>query len=310
MATKRSTPQRGKPLSANGDPPAYPSNNRPAHNPNQPPSKPASTGLSRAAQCALEVQLMYSSRAANYDFEKGGWHATLGQDFVDWLTPIRPGAAILDLACGTGLVALPAARAAGPKGTVVGVDVTPEMLESARAKGTVGGMARVEWVLGDVSVDLMGLEAVGRVVRERGGAEEVGGLLEARGRVMVDVPTEDRTVQFLWYHVLRREVGLECLFDSRWIKGIGSLEDLFENAGLEVVRSRRVKSYVPESWNAKEEMWDVFEKNLAFDTSFAKGGKVQMARKLWPEIWKTGLREDGRLWNGQALYVTIGKKPQ
>ncbi|MGY5884687.1 class I SAM-dependent methyltransferase [Modestobacter lacusdianchii] len=48
---------------------------------------------------------------------------------------VRPGDAVLDAACGTGR-ALPVLRAAtGPAGTVVGVDLTPEMLGEAQRRG-------------------------------------------------------------------------------------------------------------------------------------------------------------------------------
>jgi GMP synthase-like glutamine amidotransferase/SAM-dependent methyltransferase len=48
---------------------------------------------------------------------------------------LAPGQAVLDAGCGTGR-ALPALRAAvGPTGTVLGADLTPEMLRTARAKG-------------------------------------------------------------------------------------------------------------------------------------------------------------------------------
>ncbi len=44
-----------------------------------------------------------------------------------------PGERVLDIACGTGIVARLAAERVGPSGTVVGVDVSPGMLEVARA---------------------------------------------------------------------------------------------------------------------------------------------------------------------------------
>jgi SAM-dependent methyltransferase len=59
----------------------------------------------------------------------------------------RPGGIVVDLGCGTGR-ALPALRAvAGPAATVIGIDVTVEMLEAARAhrRDDAGAL-----VLGDV----------------------------------------------------------------------------------------------------------------------------------------------------------------
>ena len=52
---------------------------------------------------------------------------------------------VLDLACGTGNAAIPAARA---EASVTGLDLTPAMLEAARARGKAAGVT-VEWVEGD-----------------------------------------------------------------------------------------------------------------------------------------------------------------
>ncbi len=53
---------------------------------------------------------------------------------------LRPGATALDLATGTGELALELARAVAPHGKVIGLDLTPEMLTRAREK-----LARSPW---------------------------------------------------------------------------------------------------------------------------------------------------------------------
>lgn len=46
---------------------------------------------------------------------------------------LQPGERVLDVACGTGVVTRMAAEKVGPSGTVAGLDLTPGMLETARA---------------------------------------------------------------------------------------------------------------------------------------------------------------------------------
>ncbi|MDP7038947.1 MAG: arsenite methyltransferase [Myxococcota bacterium] len=48
------------------------------------------------------------------------------------LASLRPGEVVVDLGAGAGLDALIAAEAVGPEGRVIGVDMTPQMLASAR----------------------------------------------------------------------------------------------------------------------------------------------------------------------------------
>ena len=57
---------------------------------------------------------------------------------------------MLDVACGTGLIARLAAEQVGPTGSVVGVDVAPDMIEVARSVPTPDG-ADVEWRVGDAA---------------------------------------------------------------------------------------------------------------------------------------------------------------
>ena len=59
---------------------------------------------------------------------------------------VRAGQRVLDLACGTGVVALTAARM-GARTT--GLDLTPELLERARENAAIAGVD-VDWHLGDV----------------------------------------------------------------------------------------------------------------------------------------------------------------
>jgi arsenite methyltransferase len=57
---------------------------------------------------------------------------------------IDPGSVVLDLGCGAGTDLLIAAQMTGPEGRAVGVDMTPSMLERARASAQAMGLANVE----------------------------------------------------------------------------------------------------------------------------------------------------------------------
>lgn len=58
---------------------------------------------------------------------------------------IRPGDAVLDVACGTGLSTRAAALAVGSAGRVVGLDLNPGMLTMAASRASEAGRAPIEW---------------------------------------------------------------------------------------------------------------------------------------------------------------------
>jgi SAM-dependent methyltransferase len=76
-------------------------------------------------------------------------------------------------------------------------------------------------------------------------AESIGHwaqLLKPGGRMIVDVSTDDKTVQRLWLCDLREAVGLPFVFDENWVTDIQSLERLGVEAGLEIGKSWRTRS--------------------------------------------------------------------
>jgi SAM-dependent methyltransferase len=59
---------------------------------------------------------------------------------------LEPGEAVLDLGSGAGTDSLVAAQMVGPEGRVVGIDMTPEMLDKARRAASELGASNVEFL--------------------------------------------------------------------------------------------------------------------------------------------------------------------
>jgi protein-L-isoaspartate(D-aspartate) O-methyltransferase len=65
------------------------------------------------------------------------------------LAHLQPGQHILDVATGTGIVAIAGARIVGSNGKVIGVDFTPGMLDQARTKIEAAGLQNIELIEAD-----------------------------------------------------------------------------------------------------------------------------------------------------------------
>jgi arsenite methyltransferase len=66
------------------------------------------------------------------------------------IAALKPGERVLDLGSGAGFDAFLAARQVGPAGFVIGVDMTPEMIDRARANALKAGLERVDFRVGDI----------------------------------------------------------------------------------------------------------------------------------------------------------------
>jgi ubiquinone/menaquinone biosynthesis C-methylase UbiE len=65
------------------------------------------------------------------------------------ITGLRAGEFVLDVCCGAGSSALPAARAVGPSGRVIGVDLAETAVQRARERAAAEGLANVEFRVAD-----------------------------------------------------------------------------------------------------------------------------------------------------------------
>jgi arsenite methyltransferase len=66
------------------------------------------------------------------------------------IASIRPGEVVVDLGSGGGLDVFLASRLVGPKGRAIGIDMTPAMIERARANALAGEYQNVEFHLAEI----------------------------------------------------------------------------------------------------------------------------------------------------------------
>jgi ubiquinone/menaquinone biosynthesis C-methylase UbiE len=91
----------------------------------------------------------YDSAADVYDDPANTFWERFGRRTVERLQ-LRTGASVLDVCCGSGASALPAAAIVGPSGAVLGVDLAERLLDNARAKAKARGLGNVQFRVGDM----------------------------------------------------------------------------------------------------------------------------------------------------------------
>jgi ubiquinone/menaquinone biosynthesis C-methylase UbiE len=97
----------------------------------------------------IKAAAAYNAAADHFDDEALGVWAKYGGRTVERLA-LPSGASVLDVGCGTGASAIPAAESVGPNGKVIAVDLAERLLEIARHKAASRNLENIEFRLGDM----------------------------------------------------------------------------------------------------------------------------------------------------------------
>ena len=193
----------------------------------------------------------YGWDLAAHDYERL-WHAQLAeaQATLLALASLAPGERVLDVACGTGLVTFDAARAVGPNGRVLGIDISGGMVDAARQRASERQLSNVSFArmdaetlsLPDASFDVA-LCALGLmyVPDAEQAVREMRRVLRPGGRMVIAVWGErSRCGWWPVFPIVEAEVASEVcpLFFRLGEKG--ALAHLCADAKFEAIEQRRI----------------------------------------------------------------------
>jgi ubiquinone/menaquinone biosynthesis C-methylase UbiE len=186
---------------------------------------------------------------------------------------LTAGETVVDLGSGAGIDALIAARKVGPEGTVIGIDMTPEMLAAARRNAAAAGAEQVDFREGrledlpvdDASVDAVTSNCVINLVPDKSQVfGEIARVLRPGGRLVVsDIVLDGELPDAIRDNVLayvgcvagaeRRERYFEMLEKA----GLGEVEILKDADFLEMTEEAspaEVNSIMEQTGIAREEV--------------------------------------------------------
>jgi arsenite methyltransferase len=163
------------------------------------------------------------------------------------LASLKEGERVLDLGSGGGFDCFLAAKRVGKQGRVIGVDMTPEMLDKARSNARKGSFTNVEFRLGEIenlpladnSVDVVISNCVINLVPNKKRVfEEAFRVLTPKGRLMVS--------DIVLLKKLPKSVQKSAGAYSACISGAEIKDrylDLISKAGFQDVRILQEKTY-------------------------------------------------------------------
>jgi ubiquinone/menaquinone biosynthesis C-methylase UbiE len=157
---------------------------------------------------------------------------------------LQRGEHLLDVACGTGIVARMAAPLISPKGSITAVDINPQMLAIGQAATENSpNHAKIEWREGsamllpfqqlsfDVVLCQQGLQFFANIPRALG---EMWRVLKPGGRVLLSVNQSlvDNPIFASINAIFHRHLEVPVLADGFHWKSSQSLDDLLQRAGF------------------------------------------------------------------------------
>jgi ubiquinone/menaquinone biosynthesis C-methylase UbiE len=97
----------------------------------------------------LKAETTYNAAADHFDDGPLSFWDRYGRRTVEKAS-LLPGASVLDVGCGSGASAIPAALSVGPSGRVIGIDLAQRLLDVARAKSIAQRLNNIEFRRADM----------------------------------------------------------------------------------------------------------------------------------------------------------------
>jgi ubiquinone/menaquinone biosynthesis C-methylase UbiE len=268
-------------------------------------------------QYKQQIADLYSRRSDTYD--RSEWHTQIAHRLVEY-AEISAGQQVLDIATGTGMVAIEAAQIVGDKGRVIAVDISTGMLEQLQRKIDALKLNNIEIMLADAEALELAENSCDRI------------LCSSALIWLMDIPARLRT----WHQFLKPGglIGFHGFADTAFIGGViqkqvfkkygvsliynditGTAEkchNLLQQAGFEdiEVKTEQYGNYI--SLEQAKQMWIANPNSptpglLTNPLSQLSPAQLEQAKAEFDAELETLVTEQG-IWNDITIYFTFGHK--
>jgi len=263
-----------------------------------------------------EIANLYNRRSEIYD--DSNWHLEICRHLLEY-SQVSSGDRILDIGTGTRHLTIEASQTIGISGRVIGVDISPKMLEKARDKVKALGLDNVEFQLGDAELLNFPVNSFDRILCANTFPwleNKVATLklwhqfLKSDGLIGIHTPANTAYLGYGIFREVLAKYGIELEPSNR----IGSLEafhDLFLKAGFEAIaiRTEKYGNYISldkakEAWGGNSLPTPGQPENPLSKLSEVelKQARVEFEAKLEEQQTEKGL------WNDVTTWYAIARK--
>ena len=232
---------------------------------------------------------------------------------------LQPGERVLDVACGTGVIARLAAEAVGPTGSVTGIDLAPDMIHVSRAT-PAPAEPPIDWHIGDAAALPFPDDTYDAALCQMGlmfisdravATAEMRRTLVPGGRVMIGTPGAIQPPFEILEHALVEHISADL---GRFVRAVFSMHDpdglasILRGAGLRDVTAT-IKQATLRLPTPAEFLWQYI--NLTpmgpIVARAPEAAKKAMERDV-VERWQLHVGDGGTVAGEQPIVIAIGWK--
>jgi ubiquinone/menaquinone biosynthesis C-methylase UbiE len=270
------------------------------------------------------IASIYDKRAPTYDSE-GGFHVRQAQDFIEWMS-LSPGLKVLDLACGTGPITIPAAKIVGPTGKTVGVDISGESISIAKSKAEEENV-NVQFIHHDIAAlpeipeikegefDVITCASAFVLLEDPGSVVKGWSrFLKVGGRLIFDMPTYNAMIGGWVMNIVGQKMGIRMAYNRNDLDALEKVKPLLVEAGLDASETFVTESYDGSNIDPKNagEMFEgIVGKKEWYDDVYAavqEPGKKEEAKELFIREVEKLADESGIVREDRRFTMAIGKR--
>ncbi|MFH7025248.1 MAG: class I SAM-dependent methyltransferase [Heteroscytonema crispum UTEX LB 1556] len=259
-----------------------------------------------------QIADLYNRRSHHYD--ESEWHTRITHRLVEY-AQINPGYHVLDIATGTGHVAIEVAAIVGSSGRVVGVDISTGMLEQARQKVEALNISNIEFHLADAETLNFPANSFDRILCAHAFpwmADKEAALrlwysfLKPGGLIGIHTPTYTTYIaDFVLQEVLEKN-GVTIIASSKPTGTVEKCQNILEKTGFEAIEIK-TEEYEGNYINLEQAKQKC---NASYYPALSQFSSEQLEQiKAEFDVQLEALATEKGIWNDGIALFAFGRKP-
>ncbi|MBW4604728.1 MAG: methyltransferase domain-containing protein [Calothrix sp. FI2-JRJ7] len=277
--------------------------------------------MSKLEQIKEYKQQLLADFNSRTNYDNGRFYIPIAQRLIE-VANLQSARKILDVATGTGIVALAAAEKVGAQSKVIGIDISAGMLSNAREKLAVSGLQNVEFIEADA--ELIDFEqnsfdvilcslAICYLTDIQKALYKWHSFLKPGGKLVFNAWTENAFTTSVLFREVAARYGIIVTNPNAPLGTSQKCQQLLSAAGFEnkniIIQQDQFGWYFTPNVDSAEQIWEVNAKNVfGYQVQQLAPEKLQECfAEYIKEVQALPVTEKGAWCDASIFFVTAAK---